>query len=41
MRKYPDEEILENLYLKHFDKSEPLKQLLALYIQDTHQKAID
>ena len=41
MRKYPSEEILENLDLEQFEKSELLKQLLALYIQDTVQKAID
>ena len=33
--------ILENLDLEQFEKSELLKQLLALYIQDTIQKAID
>ena len=41
MGKYPDEETVKNLCFEQFEKSEPLSQLLALYIQDTVQKATD
>ena len=41
MSKYPDEETVKNLCFEQFERSEPLSQLLALYIQDTVQKATD
>ena len=39
MRKQPDDEVLENLHFTQLDKADQLKQLLALYIQDTACKA--
>ena len=39
MRKHLDEETLENLYFRKPEQSEQLKHLVALYIQDTVQKA--
>ena len=39
MRQHPGEEILESLYFRQLAKSEQLEQLVALFFQDTVQKA--
>ena len=39
MRKHLDEETLENFYFRQPEQSEQLKHWVALYIQDTVQKA--
>ena len=35
MQKQPEEELLENLHVRQFEQFDQLKQLVALYVQDT------
>ena len=37
MQKQPDEELLDNLYTRQLETSDQIRQLVAMYIQDTVQ----